>query len=277
MKITGLFIFLICILTITATGQPINVATYNLRLNIASDGENAWPHRKEMVKQLIRFHEFDIFGTQEGFIGQLEYLDKMEEFSFVGVGRDDGKQAGEHSAIFYRISRFTLIDNGDFWLSETPEKPSYGWDAKYRRICSWAKFNDQKTGKYFFFFCVHFDHEATKARIESGKLMAQKIFEIAGESPVICVGDFNSTPDTEQIRKMKSILNDSYEITQSPPYGPVGTFNHFNIDSPQTDRIDYIFVNTDFDVLKYGVLTDNIYQHYPSDHFPVVAKVVFKK
>ncbi|MCF8360450.1 MAG: endonuclease/exonuclease/phosphatase family protein [Prolixibacteraceae bacterium] len=276
MKATCLIVILICLLTTTAKGQPINVATYNLRLNIASDGENAWPNRKEMVKQLIRFHEFDLFGTQEGFIGQLAYLDEMDEYTFVGAGRDDGKKAGEHSAIFYRISRFSLLDKGNFWLSKTPEKPSYGWDAKYRRICSWAKFNDKETGNDFFFFNVHFDHEATKARLESGKLMVQKINEIAGESPVICVGDFNSTPDTEQIRKMKSILNDSYEITQSPPYGPVGTFNHFNIDSPQTERIDYVFVSNHFKVIKYGVLTDNVYRHYPSDHFPVKVKLAFK-
>jgi endonuclease/exonuclease/phosphatase family metal-dependent hydrolase len=276
MKATGLFIILICLLTTTASGQPINVATYNLRLNIASDGENAWPHRKEMVKQLIRFHEFDLFGTQEGFIGQLAYLDEMDEYTLIGVGRDDGKQAGEHSAVFYRVARFTLLENGDFWLSETPEKPSYGWDAKYRRICSWAKFNDKKTRNDFFVFNVHFDHKATKARIESGILMVRKIREIAGENPVICVGDFNSTPETEQISKIKSLLNDAYEITEMPPYGPAGTFNHFRMDSPQKDRIDYIFVSNHFKVIKYGVLTDNIDRHYPSDHFPVKVKLAFK-
>lgn len=271
-----LFFFSFCV-SARKNNISINVATFNLRLNIPTDGENAWPKRKEFVKKLIRYHEFDIFGTQEGFIGQLEYLDEMEDYSFVGVGRDDGKKVGEHSAIFYRVNRFELIGNGDFWLSETPDVPSYGWDAKYRRICSWAKFNDMKTGRDFYFFCVHFDHEAEEARIQSGMLMVQKIKQIAGESPVICVGDFNSTPNTGQIQKMKSLLNDSYEISNTPPYGPVGTFNHFRMDSPQDERIDYIFVSKHFDVLKYGVLTDNINQHYPSDHFPVVVKLAFKE
>ena len=272
--------FFVAILVTTGiyaqTNQPVTMATYNIRYNNPGDGENAWPARKEQVKALIRYHEFDIFGTQEGLIGQLNDLAEMDEYTFTGVGRDDGKQAGEHSAIFYKKDRFKLLDNGDFWLSETPDKPSYGWEAKHRRICSWAKFKDHTSGKEFYFFSVHFDHQAVVAQKESGKLMVEKIKEIAGKNLVICVGDFNSTPETEQIQHMQTMLKDAYAISEMPPYGPVGTFNNFDFNAPMDKRIDYIFVSDHWKVQKYAVLTDSYEQKYPSDHQPVVAKVVFK-
>ncbi|MDX9881544.1 MAG: endonuclease/exonuclease/phosphatase family protein [Prolixibacteraceae bacterium] len=255
--------------------HPIVVATYNIRQNNPNDGINAWPNRKEMVKGLIRFHEFDIVGTQEGFAGQLNDLLEMEEFEYTGHGRDDGKEAGEHSAIFYKKDRFRLLQEGDFWLSETPDQPSVGWDApSHRRICSWAKFRDLCSKKEFWFFNVHFDNRGVQARIESGKLMAKKIQEIAGGDPVFCVGDFNSTPETEQIKTMQAILRDSHQVSVAPPYGPVGTTNGFKFDAPMNRRIDYIFVSSQIDIWKYGVLTDSKEQRYPSDHQPVVVKAV---
>lgn len=256
------------------SNQDLIVASYNIRYNTPNDGENAWPNRKEQVKALIRYHEFDLFGTQEGLIGQLNDLSEMQEYAFTGVGRDDGLQAGEHSAIFYRTSRFELLDSGDFWLSETPDEPSYGWEAKHRRICSWGKFNDQLTGKTFFVFNAHFDHQAVEARRQSGILMVEKMKEIAGDAPILFLGDLNSTPDTEQILTIKSFLNDAYEVSEMPPYGPVGTFNSFDFLAPMQKRIDYVFTSDHFSVEKYGVLTDSYDQKYPSDHQPVVAKVV---
>ncbi len=254
--------------------QDIIVATYNIRYNTPNDGENAWPNRKEQVKALIRYHEFDLFGTQEGLIGQLNDLSEMSEYAFTGVGRDDGQQAGEHSAIFYKKSRFELLDSGEFWLSETPNEPSYGWEAKHRRICSWGKFNDQLTGKTFFVFNAHFDHQAVEARRQSGILVVEKMKAIAGDAPILFLGDLNSTPDTEQIVTIKSFLNDAYEVSEMPPYGPVGTFNSFDFLAPMDRRIDYIFVSDHFTVKRYGVLTDSYDEKYPSDHQPVVAKVV---
>ncbi len=257
-------------------GEPFVVATYNLRYNNPDDGINAWPNRKSHVEGLIRFHGFDIFGTEEGLIDMLNDLSEMKEYAWVGKGRDDGKEAGEHSAIFYRKNRFELEKNGDFWLSETPDKPTFGWDAVCKRICSWAKLKDKETGKEFFFFCVHFDHKGEVARINSGKLMVSKIKEIAGSFPAICVGDFNSTPETEQIKILSSLLHDSREVSEMAPYGPVGTFNNFNFNAPMDERIDYIFVSDQFKVLKYGVLTDSYEQKYPSDHQPVMIKAEFK-
>lgn len=252
------------------------VATYNLRMNTPNDGINAWPNRKEWVKRLIRYHGFDIFGTQEGFRGQLNDLAEMQEYTFIGVGRDNGKEAGEHSAIFYRKDRFKLLATGDFWLSETPDKPSKGWDATCcNRICTWVKLKDKRTRKNFYVFSVHFDHQGIEARRQSGKLMVEKIKSIAQNTPTICVGDFNSTPDTEQIKTMQTLLADAYQVSVMPPYGPVGTFNGFKFDAPLQDRIDYIFVSKAFAVKKYGVLTDALNQRYPSDHLPVVATVIF--
>jgi endonuclease/exonuclease/phosphatase family metal-dependent hydrolase len=274
------YAMLLCMVSASAASNPaapINVATYNLRYNNTGDGPNAWPARKDMVKALIRYHEFDILGTQEGLADQIADLAQMDEFDHVGVGRDDGKDAGEHSAIFFRKSRFSLLGKGDFWLSETPDRPSFGWDAKCcHRIASWARLRDRSTARVLYVFSVHFDHEGEQARRNSADLMLRKIAEITRGEPAICVGDFNSTPDTVQIQKMSTTLRDASQVSKTPPYGPKGTYNGFHLDSPMLDRIDYIFVDGHFDVLKYAVLSDTLDRRYPSDHDPVVARVVLK-
>jgi len=260
-----------------AEAQPFNVATYNLRYNNPGDGPNAWPARKEAVKALIRYHEFDVFGTQEGLAGQIADLAQMEEFDHVGVGRDDGRQAGEHSAIFFRKSRFALLGKGDFWLSETPDRPSLGWDATCcHRLASWARLRDRTNNRVFYVFSVHFDHEGEQARRASADLVLRKIAEISRGAPAICVGDFNSTPETVQIQAMSKTMRDAYRVSKTLPYGPVGTFNAFRLDAPMQDRIDYIFVDRHAEVLKYAVLSDSVERRYPSDHHPVVARVAFR-
>jgi endonuclease/exonuclease/phosphatase family metal-dependent hydrolase len=270
------FLWALCPVKAQTGNGALVIASYNLRYNNPDDGADAWPNRKDQVEALIRFYEFDLFGTQEGLIDQVKDLDAMKEYDYVGCGRDDGKEAGEHSAVFFRKDRFKVLDDGNFWLSQTPEKPSYGWGAACRRICSWAHFKDRKTGKDLFFFSVHFDHKSEEAREESGKLMVKKIEEIAGDSPVICVGDFNSTPDTKQIKTMKRFLQDSHDVSTMPPFGPEGTFNNFKLDAPMKSRIDYVFVSNNIEVEKYGVLTNHLYGHYPSDHLPVVTKIMMK-
>ncbi len=260
-----------------SAAEPFNVATYNLRYNNPGDGPNAWPARKDAVMALVRYHEFDVFGTQEGLAGQIADLAQMAEFDHVGVGRDDGRQAGEHSAIFFRKSRFALLGKGDFWLSETPDRPSFGWDATCcHRLASWARLRDRTNNRVFYVFSVHFDHEGEQARRASADLVLRKIAEIARGAPAICVGDFNSTPETVQIQAMAKTMRDAREASQSPPYGPVGTFNAFRLDAAMQDRIDYIFVDRHAEVLKYAVLSDSVDRRYPSDHHPVVARVVLK-
>jgi endonuclease/exonuclease/phosphatase family metal-dependent hydrolase len=202
---------------------------------------------------------------------------ELPGYAFTGKGRDAGSDTGEHSAIIYKIERFKILESGDFWLRDASETPGLGWDATCcNRICSWAKFKDIKSKREFYFFNVHFDHQGVIARRESGKLMVKKIAKIANGKPVICTGDFNSTPETEQILTMETQLSDSYKITQMSPYGPVGTYNGFKFDAPLKNRIDYVFVSKEFSVLKYAVLTDAKEQRYPSDHMPVVVDLVQK-
>jgi endonuclease/exonuclease/phosphatase family metal-dependent hydrolase len=268
--------FALAFLAQVAAAQPLefNVATYNLRFDTPQDGPNAWPQRRDMVKALVRYHGFDIFGTQEGLAHQLADLDDLRAYARVGVGRDDGKEGGEFVAIFYRKDRFDAVRRGDFWLSETPDRPSRGWDGKCcNRIVSWVELRDARSGKSFFVFSAHFDHEGIVARRESAKLLTRKIVEIAGDRPVVCVGDFNTTPDTEPIAIMRQALRDAREASKAPPYGPIGTFNEFRLDAPLERRIDYIFVSRHIEVLRYAALTDSLDRRYPSDHLPVVARI----
>ncbi|MGI6073738.1 MAG: endonuclease/exonuclease/phosphatase family protein [Fermentimonas sp.] len=257
---------------------PINVASYNLRMDTPNDGLDAWPNRKDMVNELIRYHNFDIIGTQEGFKHQLEDIVSQGDYSYIGVGRDDGADKGEHSAIIYKKDRLEVLESGNFWFSETPDKPGKGWDAKCcNRICSWAKFKDLESGKEFFFFNVHYDHEGVKARRESSLLLLKKIKEVEALSlPVILTGDFNADPESEPIKILRDseIVHDSYSLTEKKPYGPVGTYNGFDIKNDTSGRIDYVWVTEGVKVLKYGVLTDNRNGRLPSDHYPVYVRLV---
>ncbi|SHO64335.1 endonuclease/exonuclease/phosphatase family protein [Algoriphagus zhangzhouensis] len=276
-QLLALFVFLVSISAYAQGSEDIKVSSFNLRMDTPRDSINAWPNRKEMVKSLIQYHDFDIIGTQEGFIHQLTDLMEMPGFAFIGAGRDDGKQGGEHSAIIYKTDRFKVLESGDFWLRENPDEPGLGWDATCcNRIASWGLFKDLENGNEFYVFNAHFDHQGVVARKESGKLMVKKMKEIAKGKPVICTGDFNSTPDTEQIIGLSEFLNDSYKVSKMKPYGPVGTTNAFVFTAPMKNRIDYVFVSDDFEVSKYAVLTDALNQRYPSDHLPVVATVNFK-
>lgn len=259
---------------LAAQAQPFNAATYNLRLNLASDGPNAWPHRRDAVRALIRHHEIDLLGTQEGLIDQIEDLAAMPGFARVGVGRDDGQRGGEHAAIFFRTERFALLATGDFWLSPTPDVPGKGWDARCcNRLASWAQLRDLANGRAFFAFAVHFDHEGVVARRESARLMLRKMREIAGESPALLLGDLNATPESEPVQILLTGLRDARTWSQSPPYGPVGTFNGFKLDAPLRDRIDYVLLSPHWRVLRYATLTDTVDARFPSDHLPVVTRL----
>ncbi|HEY1044571.1 MAG TPA: endonuclease/exonuclease/phosphatase family protein [Telluria sp.] len=265
-----------CLLSTAAVARQeaaLTLATFNVRLDVAKDGANAWPHRREMVRELVRYHGFDVFATQEALPGQVSDLAAMSEYAHVGAGRDDGRHAGEHVAIFFRRERFELLRSGDFWLSETPDRPSKGWDATCcNRIVSWAELRDQASGVRFVFLSVHFDHQGEVARRESAKLVLARVRAIAGGAPVVVAGDFNSTPDTGQIGTMRAALRDAYEASATPPYGPVGTFNGFRIDAPIERRIDYLFVSPHVSVLSYAALTDSRNGRFPSDHLPVVIR-----
>jgi len=251
--------------------QSINIITYNIRYATEKDGINAWSNRKDNVKALVKFHEADILCTQEALAEQYDFLLENSDFEAVGAGRDDGKRKGEFSPIYYNKNRFSKKDGGVFWLSQTPNVPSKGWDAMFNRVCTWVRLYDKLNKKEFLVFNTHYDHVGVQARIESAKLIKQKIQEIAPKLPVVYTGDLNVTPETEAIATIKSFLSDSKEISMQAPYGPEGTFNGFKFDSPLKDRIDYIFVNKGFKVQKYAVLSDSKDQRYFSDHLPVLA------
>ena len=258
--------------------EVLKIATFNLRMDTPSDGENAWFHRKDMVNDLIRFYGFDLFGTQEGFTHQLNDILRLSDYRFIGVGRDDGKDAGEHCAIFYRSDRFKVLDQGDFWLSEHPEKPGRGWDGTCcNRICTWGKFEDLKNHKQFYFFNVHYEYEGDVARRESSNLMISRIKSIAGNQPVFLTGDFNAFPTEEPIRILNDsgFLNDSYKITKEAPFGPVCTYHGYDSTIKTEERLDYIWVTDSIQIDKYGVLTNSLYGHTPSDHFPVMVVAEF--
>ncbi|WP_108821789.1 endonuclease/exonuclease/phosphatase family protein [Dysgonomonas sp. Marseille-P4361] len=273
--IVALFISTLLLNAQDCKNTAIRAASFNLRMDTPADSLNSWIHRKDKVNDLIRYHELDIIGTQEGFIHQIKDMVELGDYAYVGVGRDDGAEAGEHSAIIYKKSRLSVLDKGDFWFSETPEKPSYGWDATIRRICSWAKFKDMITGKEFYFFSLHYDHRGVLARKNSSLLLIKKVKEIAKDYPVMVTGDFNATPESEpmQIIFKDGFLFDSRELSSTKPYGTVGTTSSFKASAPMNKRIDYILVTSGIQVSKYAVLNEMQYGRFPSDHFPVVADI----
>lgn len=255
------------------TYGSLNVMTYNIRYNNPGDSINAWPNRKEWVKSLVMFYDTDILSIQEGLSDQVDYLQTATGFAVEGVGRDDGKKAGEFTAIYYNPKRFVKRVSGHFWLSETPEIPSKGWDAAIVRICTWIRLYDKVRKQEFFVFNTHYDHLGAVARVRSSELIQKQIPLIAGDFPVILTGDLNVTPETESVGTLRTFLSDAREVSQEPPYGPEGSFSGFKFTAPLKDRIDYIFTSKQLKVLKYGILSDSKDQRFPSDHLPVLARL----
>jgi endonuclease/exonuclease/phosphatase family metal-dependent hydrolase len=267
--------FLIAFSSQFLMAQNVDVITYNIRVNVASDGVNAWPKRSEQVIALLQFHQPDIFGLQEALIGQIEDIQaKMPKMKWVGVGREDGKKSGEFSPIFYNAEKYKLLSQGNFWLSETPTKPGLGWDAACNRVCTWIILETDKKEHKFMVLNTHLDHVGTKARAESAKLILHKIKELNTEKlPVILTGDFNMTPEQAPLAMITKELSDCKAASKKVPYGPSGTFNGFDFNSPLKERIDYIFVNDKVEVKRYAVLSDSKDLHYPSDHLPVYVSL----
>lgn len=258
------------------TSDPIRVMTFNIRYNTPSDGDNAWPNRKDRVAALIRFYSPDILGVQEALKGQMEDLaERLPEYAWIGVGRDDGKDAGEFSGIFYRTDRIELKENDTFWLSETPEVTgSKGWDAALPRIVTWAQFSDKKTGKEFYHFNTHFDHRGERAREESAALLVSRIQPVAGNLPAIVTGDFNFEPTAAPYKTMTDNLLDTYTLAGENHYGPEWTFSGFAVTDAEGPRIDYIYVREGISVFRHATLTDQWRGAYPSDHHPVLADLL---
>ncbi|WP_447931339.1 endonuclease/exonuclease/phosphatase family protein [Sphingopyxis fribergensis] len=257
--------------------------TYNIRLDLASDGDNAWPHRRSALTALVTYQAPDFVGMQEVLQQQKQAVEAdLPAYQFVGVARDDGKEKGEYSPLGFRRDRFTLVGSGTFWLSPTPDTPSKGWDAALPRIATWARLHDRSAKRILLVVNTHFDHIGEVARQESARQIRRWIDgqRKAGETAVL-MGDFNSpatsNPYAAIVEAGKGALRDSRTISRTPHYGPLGTFTGFKIAQMDPSPIDHIFVSDDVTVLRHATLTDQNGGKLPSDHYPVVADLCIGK
>lgn len=255
--------------------QNLKVMTYNIRLDVASDGENAWPHRKEFLTNQIKFFGPDVMGIQEGLPGQIKYMKgALTDYKMIGHGRDGGDN-GEYSAIFYNTNKVKVEKDSTFWLSKTSEKRSKDWDAAIERICTYGLFTDLESLEKVWIVNTHLDHVGQESRVNSMKLIVAHLKIVNTENyPVVIMGDLNVEPDNELIANLKQNFIDTKEVSNLK-FGPKGTFNGFNYNNPVTRRIDYIFVSKlpKIKVKKYAILSDSKDLKYPSDHLPVFVQL----
>jgi endonuclease/exonuclease/phosphatase family metal-dependent hydrolase len=254
--------------------QTIRLMTYNIRYDNPEDGDNSWENRKDKMAGLLNFYEPAFLGIQEGLLHQVQFLDNsLPAYDYIGVGRDDGKQKGEYCAIFFDTTLFRVIIDSTFWLSETPDIPSSGWDANLHRICTYGLFENLKTKRKIWVMNTHFDHRGRMARENSARLLAERIGQINEERlPLVLMGDFNATPEDAPIRILKSTLSDAAEISEKPVYGPPGTSNGFRKDAI-VRRIDYVLC-TNVKVVSYAHIDDRRNNNgHVSDHLPVLTTI----
>lgn len=258
----------------------VNVMSYNIRYDNPEDSLNNWQYRKDRAATAIRFYDADILGTQEVLHNQLEDLkQRLPEYDVIGVGREDGKEKGEYSALWYKKERFELLASGYFWLSETPEVAgSKGWDGACERIASWAKLKDKTSGKEYFALNTHLDHVGVAARREGVGLILDKVNELSGGLPVIVTGDFNAEPESDVIKHITDAGNPKHlqdaRLMSPIVYGPSWSFHNFGkIPYDKRPLIDYVFVRNDLEVLRYGVLAETEGVEFLSDHAPVLVTV----
>ncbi|MCB0686429.1 MAG: endonuclease/exonuclease/phosphatase family protein, partial [Saprospiraceae bacterium] len=263
---------------------PIRMMSYNIRYDNPEDGESRWDARKEMVYAVIDSLAPDFFGMQEALEHQCKDVEKgTKGYRWIGVGRDDGQDQGEFSPIFYNRKKWKLLEENTFWLSDTPDRPSIGWDAALNRIVTWGKFQEKQSGEIIYVFNTHFDHRGVQARINSAKLIREKIKEIAGEFPFLLSGDFNVNPQSEAYLALTNpqeehTIYDTKLLSTVNPEGPRGTFSGFIVNEhlPQ-NQIDYIFCSDEFDVEKFKVIVKSNGIRYASDHFTVEAVVRLRR
>jgi len=270
-----LSVFILFTISSNIYSQPHSIISYNIRYDNNWDIENSWKIRRNKISQILVQYSPSIIGIQEGLLNQVQYIDSsLIDYDYVGVGRDDGKKKGEFCAIYFDTTRYVLLKNSTFWLSETPDTISVGWDAALERICTYGLFKDRITKEEFWVFNTHFDHIGVVAREKSSELILKRINKINHQSlPVILMGDFNSIPNSSPVKEIKTELSDALQISLEKLQGPRGTFNGFNEDLPIEKRIDYIFTN-DLKVLSYTHINDRLNNNrHISDHLPVMIKI----
>ena len=270
-----LSVFILFTISSNIYSQPHSIISYNIRYDNNWDIENSWKIRRNKISQILVQYSPSIIGIQEGLLNQVQYIDSsLIDYDYVGVGRDDGKKKGEFCAIYFDTTRYVLLKNSTFWLSETPDTISVGWDAALERICTYGLFKDRITKEELLVFNTHFDHIGVVAREKSSELILKRINKINHQSlPVILMGDFNSIPNSSPVKEIKTELSDALQISLEKLQGPMGTFNGFNEDLPIEKRIDYIFTN-DLKVLSYTHINDRLNNNrHISDHLPVMIKI----
>jgi len=254
----------------------LKIMSFNIRYGLADDGENSWNFRKDNVADIIKKNNPDLLGLQEALKFQIdELLKALPEYKMIGVGRDDGKEAGEYSCILYKKNKFYVDTTETFWFSETPSVPgSKHWGNNFTRICTWGKFIERKSQKNFYYYNLHLDHESQPSREKSAELLVKKIKAQKDKLPVILSGDFNCGEDNQTIKTILSFgLKDTYRTLHNQSENE-GTFNSFKGET-KGDRIDFIFVSKNFKIREAKILRDNYNGKYPSDHFPIFARVKF--
>lgn len=269
----------------TTLDHAIRVMSFNVRSD--DDPDHLWARRRGWVVSMMRFHHPDLIGLQEPDSDQIADLSiALKDYGiFKGICLQD-KEMGSHDPILYRKSRFTLLDSGFFFLSDTPEVPGLGWDAKFPRGVCWVKLKDKRTLKVFYFFNTHFDYHGRHARDESALLLREKISAISGKCPFIVAGDFNLFPDLggektyeiltqKQLHKEGRPLIDAHKVCHFPHHGPTGSWSGFKEAGQPGIKPDYIFVDHYIEVLTHGILADTFDGQFPSDHLPVVADLAF--
>lgn len=281
----NLIYILLASLLISCGSKPLelNVMSYNIRYDNPEDSLNNWQYRKDIAAKIIKTKDIDIVGTQEVLHNQLVDLqERLPEYTAIGVGRQDGIEKGEYSALFYKKDRFSEVSSGYFWLSETPEVVgSIGWDGACERIATWAILKDKQTGKEVFAINTHLDHVGKIARQEGVTLLLTKAAELSKGLPIIMTGDFNATPDSDVIKhvtntSLKEHLTNAKTIAKEFT-GTEWTFHDFGkIPVENRDYIDYIFVSSNIETDKFEVLPEKLDEVFLSDHVPVVAKIKIK-
>lgn len=263
-------------------GQSANVLTWNIRYDNSGDGVNAWPKRKDWVAEIVLREKTDIAGFQEVLLRQYQDLQqRLPEMDSYGVGRDDGQQGGEMVPVFYRKTRFELLDKGVFWLSETPDKPGKGWDAALPRIACWVQLRDRETKQKLYVLNTHFDHRGREAREQSAALLAKQVRTRFADHPVILLGDLNSPPESAAYKTLAAVtrdpplLRDAYVHSQTKVQGGDSTWNGFQ-KIVAGARIDYVFATASITIKQFKTLEDQRDGRFPSDHLPIVVEAEWK-
>jgi len=281
-----LFYFLAVIVLLTSCNRKpvdLNVMSFNIRYDNPDDSLNNWQYRKDVAAKTIKNQNADIVGTQEVLVNQLNDLkSRLPEYNAIGVGREDGIEKGEYSAILYKKDRFKEIKSGYFWLSETPEVAgSKGWDGACERIATWAILEDISSKKQLFFINTHLDHVGKIARQEGVTLLLSRANALANGLPIIMTGDFNATPESDVIKHVTDVNSPEHLIHSKDiaveKSGTDWTFHGFGkVPMERREFIDYVFVSKGIKVAKHSVLPEKLDDTFISDHSVVVAQIEIK-